>query len=83
MKPDLTWLAGLRLTEVVQKDYTWFFVFDDGSTISTESAWRLLSSAEIIVTSEDDGHHFGFAAPVNAAERVTLTVAQSAIHWHG
>ena len=79
MKPHLTWLSGLRITEVVRTDFTWSFVLDDGSAISTESAWRLLSSSEILVTSEDDGHIFGLHVPVNAAERVTSAVANSAI----
>jgi hypothetical protein len=79
MKPDMTWLIGLRLKELEKKDYSWFFLLDDGSTISTESPWRLLTAKKIAVTSEDDGHSFGLLIPVNAASRVMEAVGLNPI----
>jgi ABC-type multidrug transport system fused ATPase/permease subunit len=78
-KPDMTWLIGRTIKEVGKQDYTWSFIFDDGSSIGTESYWRLVTARGIVVTSEDDGHPFGLPAPVSAAERVTQTVAESPI----
>jgi hypothetical protein len=76
---DLAWLIGRSIKEVGKQDYTWFFIFDDGSSIGTESLWRLVTARGIVVASEDDGHPFGLPVPVSAAERVTQTVAQSPI----
>ena len=65
--PDLTWLVGLQLKAVEKKDYSWFFTFDDGGSIATESFWRLITIEGVAVTSEDHGHQFGLPAPVDAA----------------
>jgi len=78
-KPDMTWLIGRTIIEVEKSDYSWCFILDDGSRISTESAWRLVTAKGIVVTSEDHGHPFGLPVPVNAAERVTETVAQNPV----
>jgi hypothetical protein len=79
MKPEMTWLLGRRLKDVVKADYTWCFVLDDGSTVATESPWRLIVAKGIAATSEDDGHPFGLPAPVNAAQRVKDAVGQNPI----
>lgn len=79
MKPDMTWLVGLHVSNVEKRDHTWFFVLDDGSTIATESAWRLTRDAKIVVTSEDDGHQFGLPAPVDARARVKEAIGQASI----
>lgn len=47
-------------------DLSWFLTFDDGSSIGTEGAWRLVTPAGVAVTSEDHGHQFGLPAPVDA-----------------
>jgi hypothetical protein len=65
---DLTWLVGRQLKVVEKKDYSWFFTFDDGSSIATESFWRLITTDGVAVTSEDHGQQFGLPAPVDAAE---------------
>lgn len=79
-KPDMTWLIGRTIKKVEKIDYSWFFVLDDGSSIGTESPWRLVTAQGIIVTSEDDGHPFGLPAPVNAADTVTNTVGLNPIN---
>jgi hypothetical protein len=76
----MTWLIGCTLKNVRKIESSWSFVLDDGSSISTESPWRLVMAKEIVVTSEDDGHPFGLPIPVNAPDRVTNTVGQSPIH---
>jgi hypothetical protein len=75
-KPDMTWLIGRTIKNVEKVDYSWFFVLDDGSSIGTESPWRLVTVNGIVVTSEDHGHPFGLPVPVNAAERIIKTIAQ-------
>jgi len=78
-KPNMTWLIGRTIINVEKADYSWCFILDDGSTISTESAWRLVTVNGIAVTSVDHDHTFGLPASVNAAERVAKTVAQSPV----
>jgi hypothetical protein len=79
MKPDMTWLIGRRIKDIENKDYSWFFFLDDGSTVGTESVWRLITAKGIAVTSEDDGQPFGLPVPVNAAARVKDAVGQNPI----
>jgi hypothetical protein len=75
----MTWLIGRRIKEVKKKDSSWIFALDDGSTITTESHWRLITAKGIVVVSEDDGHPFGLSAPVDAAGRLKDTVGQNTI----
>jgi hypothetical protein len=70
VRPNLDWLLRQRLFQVEKKDYTWFFTFDGGGSVNIDSAWRLISSNGIIVTSEDHGHPFGLPEPVDAGKRV-------------
>ena len=77
--PDMTWLVGRTLKSVEKIDYSWLFVLDDGSSVGTESPWRLVTAQGIVITSEDDGHPFGLPAPVNAADRVTNTIGHNRI----
>jgi hypothetical protein len=79
MKTDLTWLVGRRLKDVEKRDYSWFFVLDDGNTIATESVWRLIIPQRIVITSEDDGQSFGLTVPVNAAQKVKDYLGQNQI----
>ena len=78
-KVDMAWLVGRKIASIEKLDFSWFFVFDDGSSIGTESPWRLLSTNGIVASSEDDGHSFGLPAPVNAAERAIEIVLQNHI----
>jgi hypothetical protein len=80
MKTDMTWLVGLKVAEVGKKDYTWFFTFDDHSTICTESPWRLITEEGIRVTSEDHGQKFGLPAPVDAADLSRRILGDSKIN---
>jgi hypothetical protein len=60
-------LIGHQLVSVEKKDYSWFFGFDSDISVATESPWRLINEDRIVVTSEDHGHRFGLANPVDAA----------------
>jgi len=70
MTLDSTPLIGQSLTSIEKQDYSWIFLLSGGDMICTESAWRLVTSGGIIVTSEDHGHQFGLQAPIDATERV-------------
>jgi len=49
MPIDMTWFVGQRVTAVEKKGYSWFFDFDGGSRIATESPWRLITVEGIAV----------------------------------
>ncbi|HUL21010.1 MAG TPA: DUF6188 family protein [Thermodesulfobacteriota bacterium] len=66
----MKWMIGRSIAEVEKMDYTWFFRFDDGTVIATENCWRLVVATGIAVTSEDHGHQFGLATPLDAANVV-------------
>ena len=66
----LKWLEGQNLIDACKKDFTWFFSFSDGGSITTESCWRLITNDGVAVTSEDDGHQFGLNEKVNAGVRI-------------
>jgi hypothetical protein len=79
MKPNFDWLINKRLSQVEKKDYTWFFTFENGGSVSIDSSWRLISTTGIIVTSEDHGQPFGLSAPVDAGEKVMTTVGNKLV----
>ena len=74
MKPNLDWLLNQRLSQVEKKDFTWFFSFENGGSVSIDSAWRLITNDGLIATSEDHGHPFGLPEPVDAGKRVMAAV---------
>jgi hypothetical protein len=77
--PELGWLIGRKVKSVEKADYTWFFVFDDDSSIATEDTWRLINAGQVVVTSEDHGHRFGLPSPIDAAHKAMLEVSEDAI----
>ena len=71
-------LVGGSLRRVEINDYSWSFFLSDETFIVTESDWRLMGPAGIIVASQDHGNQFGRPAPVDAKERVLgATVSQT------
>jgi len=68
-------LIGRQLLSLEKKDFSWFFAFGPGVTLTTESPWRLLDQGRIVVSSEDHGHQFGLPAPVDAGLRVLSRAA--------
>ena len=79
MQADLDWLIGRRLRNVYKKDYSWFVTLDDGGSIGTEGAWRLVTAEGVFVTSEDHGHLFGLKTPVDACQRATAQIGKRPI----
>ncbi len=85
MKADIQALVGNPLCSVEKKDYSWFFVFAEQTSIVTESPWRFIVPESIVVTSEDHGQPFGLPQPVDAARGVlsrtgSLLVTAASIH---
>jgi hypothetical protein len=64
------------------QDYTWFFDFDGGGSITTESTWRLVTTDGIKATSEDHGHKFGLQVPVDTIEVLKKTIGQQTIQQY-
>jgi hypothetical protein len=79
MSVDLTSLIGKRLLGAAKRDYTWSFVFSEDSSVSTESAWRLVTKNGIVVTSEDHGHPFGLKEAVDSAARALAATKERKI----
>ena len=79
MTIDLKWLIGNRTKGIGKQDYTWFFAFDGGSSITTESTWRLITVEGIRATSDDHGQQFGLPAPFDAIDVVKKAIGQHAI----
>jgi len=77
MSIDLSWLIGRRCSAVHRDEFSWSFLFDP-AVITTPCLWRLIEAGRIRVTSDDHGHQFGLAAPVDArheAESILLSHA--------
>jgi hypothetical protein len=79
MRVDLTWLLGKQLVDAAKKDYSWSFIFSDGGSVVTESAWRLVTKEGIGVASEDHGHTFGLKGPVDASAHVLAATKEKKI----
>jgi hypothetical protein len=70
-----TSLIGQHLLEVFQQDFSWFFQFSGGVSISTESPWRMIRRDRIVVTSDDHGRGFALSKPTDAAALVQKNMA--------
>ena len=79
MNIDLNWLIGRRIKELQKKDFTWLVLLDDGSTITTESLWRLITDNGIKISSDDHGQKFGLSAPLDAIKIMKETIGQKTI----
>jgi hypothetical protein len=82
MTIDLKWLIGNRVKDIGKQDYTWFFDFDGGGSITTESAWRLVTMEGIKATAEDHGHKFGQSAPLDVIDVTKNTIGQHTINQY-
>jgi hypothetical protein len=76
MAIDLNWLVGRRLSGLIRREYDWSFSFNDSTSISVESVWRLQGRQGVVVTSTDDGQLFGLKFPVSAADRPPVAQAE-------
>jgi len=82
MKIDMNWMIGRRIKEMGKQDYTWFFFFDGGGSITTESTWRLVTAEGIKVTSEDHGHQFALPSPLDAVDVIRKAIGQQTIEQY-
>ena len=82
MKVELKWIIGQRIKEMGKQDYTWFFDFDGGGSITTETTWRLVTAEGIKATSEDHGHKFGLTTPLDSIDAIKKTVGQQTIEQY-
>ena len=83
MKHDITWQTGRQFVQIERMDWTWFLRLDDGTTVATESSWRLATSQGVTVTSEDDCQQFGLPAPFNAAVAVEKELSGQSVSAFG
>ncbi len=79
MNIDPSPLVGQFLSRGDKTDSSWLFEFSQGDVICTESEWRLVTTEGVHVTSEDHGHRFGLAAPVDALERVRIIIGSDPV----
>lgn len=76
MEPDLSWIVGQSISEVVYRDpENWWIHFSNGGHLHTEGLWRLIADGRIRCTSYDHGHWFGLGAPVQADEHLKAFLA--------
>lgn len=80
MTINLKWVIGNRIKELGKQDYTWFFAFDGGGSITTESTWRLITAEGIRATSDDHGQQFGLPVPFDGIDVVKKTIGQQTIN---
>jgi hypothetical protein len=67
-------IAGARVSDIRRRDFTWFFDFDHGWTVATETYWRVLTKEDIAASQTDDGQMFGLPRPFDARERARLAL---------
>jgi hypothetical protein len=79
LEEALRWLKEQRLTDAGKENNAWFFTFECGGGVSTEQAWRVLTSEGIVATSDDHGHQFGLPAPVDAPKRAKETIGANKV----
>lgn len=82
-EPHLDWLVGRSIKAIEKRASSWWFVLDDGSTISTEEHWRLLFAKGLLVGSECDGQIRHQQVPANAAEWAKSAIADAKIEHVG
>lgn len=57
----------------------WFFALGDSFGISVECPWRLINKGGIAISGEDHRQQFGLPAPIDAAGRATLLLADTVV----
>ena len=57
MKPDLKWLVGSTIENVVYDDNTqrWLFDMTGGASLWVECPWKVISNARVSLASGDHG----------------------------
>ncbi len=76
---DLRWLIGQTVTEISYiEPMSWRFTFSDSTTLRVDTLWRLVVE-HIKITSDDHGHKFGLAEPVDSGERARHLIGQAKV----
>ena len=70
MPPELAWLLGERLAEVVKREFSWLFILSSGGSVTTEHPWRLITHDGVAASSMDDQHLFGSHTAFDASASV-------------
>ena len=72
MKNEVAFLEGRKCKDFayIPEGGAWSITFTKGAAIYAETWWRLVSGDKICVTSDDHGHKFGLAKPVDAGRQV-------------
>ncbi|HBI47043.1 MAG TPA: hypothetical protein DDY78_29940 [Planctomycetales bacterium] len=76
---ELSWLVGHSCQSLTRREFDWVLVFDKRVSLVIECLWRLVENGRIRFTSQDDGHQFGFPAPVDAAMEVNRRLARASV----
>ena len=71
----LSRLAGMKFRSLVRREIDWVVQFDAETSRVIECWWRLVDAGRIRFTSEDDGHQFCLAAPIDAAAEVATLLS--------
>ena len=70
MPPELAWLLGERLVDLVKREVSWMFILSSGGSVTTEHPWRLITHEGVAATSTDDQHLFGLNTAFDASAGV-------------
>ncbi len=72
------WFLDARPKISRGEEGSWRVAFEPSFMVSTLQ-WRLIGARSIIVTSEDDGHHFGHPEPVDAEAKANDAIGESRV----
>lgn len=61
-------LIGRRCSRVEWREYDWLLGLECGGAIRLAVPWRIVNGGRIACASEDHGHLFGLAAPLDVVE---------------
>jgi hypothetical protein len=68
MRLDVSWMVGRTFTEITLGRYgDCSFRFGEGALIVVDCPWRIVLAGQIVLTSADHGHMYGFmTSPIDA-----------------
>ena len=76
---ELACLVGHRFQSLTRREFDWVVAFDKDASLIIACLWRLVGSARIQITCEDDGQQFGLPVPVDAAAEVNGRLVGAAV----
>lgn len=75
---ELTSLSAGNPVSMRRGEAQWSIVIGTRMVLTT-SSWRLVGAKSIIVTSDDDGHQFGFPSPVDAEAKANEALLEAKV----